>query len=97
MPESEKYYLSYGQIHETVKRLATEMTAAGFDPEVIVAIGTGGFIPARILKTFVNRPIYAVGISYYGVDNVPMEWATMSTRDWHVSARARSTSCTWMR
>jgi len=78
--ESGKYYLSYAQIHETVKGLAAEMTAAGFDPEVIVAIGTGGFIPARILKTFVNRPIYAVGISYYGVDNVPM--ATPQTIQW---------------
>jgi len=75
-----RYYLSYAQIHDTVKRLAAEMTAAGFDPQVIVAIGTGGFIPARILKTFVNRPIYAVGISYYGVDNVPM--ATPQTIQW---------------
>ena len=77
---SSKYYLSYAQIHETVKRLASEIAASGFDPEVIVAIGTGGFIPARILKTFVNRPIYAVGISYYGVDNVPM--ATPQTIQW---------------
>ena len=77
---SARYYLSYAQIHETVKRLAAEMTASGFDPQVIVAIGTGGFIPARILKTFVNRPIYAVGISYYGVDNVPM--ATPQTIQW---------------
>jgi hypoxanthine phosphoribosyltransferase len=79
-PATEKYYLSYAQIHETVKRLAGEVARSGFDPEVIVAIGTGGFIPARILKTFVNRPIYAVGISYYGVDNVPM--ATPQTIQW---------------
>jgi hypothetical protein len=78
--ESPRYYLSYAQIHETVRRLAGEITTAGFDPEVIVAIGTGGFIPARILKTFINRPIYAVGISYYGVDNVPM--ATPQTIQW---------------
>jgi hypoxanthine phosphoribosyltransferase len=78
--DSPRYYLSYAQIHDTVKRLAGEITASGFDPEVIVAIGTGGFIPARILKTFINRPIYAVGISYYGVDNVPM--ATPQTIQW---------------
>ncbi|MBN1837225.1 MAG: phosphoribosyltransferase [Spirochaetales bacterium] len=75
-----RYYLSYGQIHETVKRLAGEIQVSGFDPEVIVAIGTGGFVPARILKTFLNRPIYAVGISYYGVDNVPT--ATPRTIQW---------------
>ena len=80
VPGPGRYHLSYGQIHETVKRLAGEILASGFDPEVIVAIGTGGFIPARILKTFLNRPIYAVGISYYGVDNVPT--ATPRTIQW---------------
>ena len=45
------------------------MEKSGYDPDVIVAIGSGGFIPARILKTFIHRPIYAVGISYYGTDH----------------------------
>jgi hypoxanthine phosphoribosyltransferase len=45
--------------------------ASGFDPDLIVAIGSGGFIPARILKTFIPRPILTVGISYYGPDNKP--------------------------
>ena len=80
MESSEKYCLSYRQIHETVKELARRVTEAGFDPDVIVAIGTGGFIPARILKTFINRPIYAVGISYYGLDNLPK--ATPQTIQW---------------
>jgi hypoxanthine phosphoribosyltransferase len=80
MESTKKYFLSYRQIHETVKELAGRIQAAGFDPDVIVAIGTGGFIPARILKTFVNRPVYAVGISYYGLDNVPK--ATPQTIQW---------------
>jgi len=80
MDQSDKYFLSYGQIHETVKQLARRIGAAGFDPDVIVAIGTGGFIPARILKTFINRPVYAVGITYYGLDNVPK--ATPQTIQW---------------
>ena len=54
MDQSDKYYLSYRQIHETVKQLARRIEAAGFDPDVVVAIGTGGFIPARILKTFIS-------------------------------------------
>ena len=80
MDQPAKYYLSYQQIHETVKQLARRIETAGFDPDVIVAIGTGGFIPARILKTFINRPVYAVGISYYGLDNVPK--ATPQTIQW---------------
>lgn len=66
-----KYFLSYEEIHETIRSLAHTIQADGFDPDVIVAIGTGGFIPARILKTFLKKPILTVGISYYGPDNKP--------------------------
>ncbi len=66
---SDKFYVSYNTVHKLVKGLAEKILASGFDPDVIVAIGSGGFIPARIIKTFINRPIYAVGISYYGLDN----------------------------
>lgn len=68
-----KIYVTYNDIHQAVKRLAEQVQESGFEPDVIVAIGSGGFIPARILKTFINRPIFAVGISYYGIDNKPMD------------------------
>jgi len=67
-----KLHLSYNTIHTTVKNLASEIIESGYDPDVIVAIGTGGFIPARILKTFLPRPILTVGIRYYDDNNVPM-------------------------
>ena len=67
--DADKFYVSYNTVHKLVKGLAEKIEASGFDPDVIVAIGSGGFIPARIIKTFINRPIYAVGISYYGMDN----------------------------
>ena len=68
-----KYYVTYNSIHKAVKELSIEVKKSGFDPDIIVAIGSGGFIPARIMKTFINRPIYTVGISYYGVDKTHME------------------------
>ncbi len=68
-----KFYLSYNQIHKTVKRLSEKIISTGYDPDVIVAIGTGGFIPARMLKTFINKPIYTVGISYYDENNKPKD------------------------
>ena len=70
---SAKYYFSYRQIHKTVKNLADGILADGYDPDVIVAIGTGGFIPARILKTFIDRPILTVGIRYYDENNRPTD------------------------
>jgi len=74
MPPTEidgKYYLSYETIHRTVRGMAGAIAASGFDADVIVAIGTGGYIPARILKTFLKKPVLTVGISYYGADNKP--------------------------
>lgn len=66
-----RYYFSYAAIHRTLQRMAASIVASGFDPDVIVAIGTGGFIPARILRTFLKKPILTVGISYYDADNRP--------------------------
>jgi uncharacterized protein len=66
-----KYFLSYEHIHLSVQALAARIAASGFDPDLIVAIGTGGYIPARILKTYMKKPILTVGISYYGPDNKP--------------------------
>ena len=64
-----KRFFSYNEIHRTVAALSREILASGFDPDVTVAIGTGGFIPARILKTFLKKPILTVGVKLYGDDN----------------------------
>ena len=53
--------------------LADKVRASGFDPDVMVAIGTGGFIPARILKTYLKKPILTVGLLLYSDDNKPKE------------------------
>jgi hypoxanthine phosphoribosyltransferase len=69
MEMTEKRYFSYNEIHRTVACLAREIQASGFDPDVTVAIGTGGFIPARILKTFLKKPILTVGVKLYNDAN----------------------------
>ena len=67
-------YLTYNEIHRTVRRLAELVRSDSYDPDVIVAIGAGGFIPARILRSFLGKPILTVGIAYYDMDNRPTEW-----------------------
>merc|ERR1711879_243467 len=69
----EKIYITYNQIHNTVKTLTEEVKETGFDPDLMVAIGTGGFIPARMAKTFINIPILTVGIAYYDLDDNLMD------------------------
>jgi len=56
---------SYADIHTTVKSLAGRIQAAGFQTDLIVAIGSGGFIPARIMRTYIKKPILTVGIALY--------------------------------
>lgn len=67
----DKYHFSYQDIHRTVASLASCIRAAGYEADVIVAIGSGGYIPARILRTYLDKPILAVGIAYYDKDNKP--------------------------
>ncbi len=69
----DKLYFSYREIHTTVRALAGRIRASGFDPDVMVAIGTGGFIPARILKTYLGKPILTVGLVLYSENHRPSE------------------------
>ena len=58
-----KVFFSYAQIHETICGLVPRIKA--FAPDVIVAIGGGGFIPARMLRTEIKAPILAVSLELY--------------------------------
>ena len=49
-----KVYFSYAQIHETICGLVPDIKK--FNPDVIIAIGGGGFIPARMLRTEIKIP-----------------------------------------
>ncbi len=71
MLDHDRYYFTYADIHETMRRLAEQLEQSSFTPDVIVAIGTGGFIPARILRTYIKKPILTVGLAYYDADNKP--------------------------
>jgi hypoxanthine phosphoribosyltransferase len=58
-----KVFFSYAQIHETICSLIPALAA--WKPDVIVAIGGGGFIPARMLRTQLKIPILAVSLELY--------------------------------
>jgi hypoxanthine phosphoribosyltransferase len=65
----EKYYMKYEDIHIETENLYNIISNSGYSPDVIIAVGTGGFIPARILKSFFKIPIICVTISFYNEDN----------------------------
>lgn len=41
--------LTWGEVYDLVRKLAQAIRAADYQPDVVVAIARGGFVPARIL------------------------------------------------
>ncbi|KAK2602024.1 hypoxanthine-guanine phosphoribosyltransferase [Conoideocrella luteorostrata] len=66
----EKIYVTYNEVHQLCRKSANRILSE-FQPQLMIAIGGGGFIPARILRSFLktpgspNIPIQAIGLSLY--------------------------------
>ncbi|KAF2871991.1 xanthine phosphoribosyltransferas-like protein [Massariosphaeria phaeospora] len=66
----EKVYVTYNQVHKLCQNSA-ERILNDFNPNLMIAIGGGGYVPARILRSFLkkpghpNIPIQAIGLSLY--------------------------------
>jgi hypoxanthine phosphoribosyltransferase len=58
-----KVYYTYNDIHRQVADLAKKVQQ--FKPELMVAIGGGGLVPARILRTFIEVPVLVVTLESY--------------------------------
>ena len=67
-----KIPFSYTEIHNIVKIKSIDIINQ-FNPDVIIAISGGGLIPARILRTYIDIPIYTVSMRYYNKNNEIME------------------------
>lgn len=61
----QKVWYTYDDIHRVIKAVATKIQQSNTQYDAMIAIGGGGFIPARILRTFLDIPIYAITTSYY--------------------------------
>ena len=62
-----KLYYSYTDIHNLIIKSSDEIKL--FNPDLIIAIGGGGFIPARILRSLVDVPIYSVTLKLYNKED----------------------------
>lgn len=60
-----KIFISYEQIHKLVKKIFIDIKNDNWIPDAIVAIASGGLIPSRILKTFIQKDIFVVGLKRY--------------------------------
>ncbi len=60
---AQKYYLTYDDMHKLVSSSSQKLIE--FSPDIIVAIGGGGFIPSRIARTFLKVPMLSVSVKLY--------------------------------
>ncbi|EZG07626.1 hypothetical protein H106_02917 [Trichophyton rubrum CBS 735.88] len=66
----EKVYVTYNQVHKLCQASAGRILEE-FRPNLMIAIGGGGYVPARMLRSFLkkkdspNIPIQAIGLSLY--------------------------------
>ncbi|EPE05927.1 hypoxanthine guanine phosphoribosyltransferase [Ophiostoma piceae UAMH 11346] len=66
----EKIYVTYNDVHKLCQESAPAILDK-FQPQLMIAIGGGGYVPARILRSFLkkpgspNIPIQAIGLSLY--------------------------------
>ncbi len=82
---------SDAQIHAAVSNIVAQ--AREFKPDVIIAIGGGGFIPARMLRTELKIPVLAISLELYD-DNTNTRNTTVQKTQWFdetsgVGARVR--------
>ncbi|KAG8170217.1 hypothetical protein KVR01_000962 [Diaporthe batatas] len=85
----EKLYVTYNDVHKLCQEAAPHILD-NFKPHLMIAIGGGGYVPARILRSFLkkpgspNIPIQAIGLSLYealgGGDGVVEEPGKQVTR-----------------
>ncbi|KEF53989.1 xanthine phosphoribosyltransferase 1 [Exophiala aquamarina CBS 119918] len=87
----EKVYVTYNEIHKLCQTSAPRILQ-DFQPNLMIAIGGGGYVPARILRSFLkqpgapNIPIQAIGLSLYeqlsGSDPVEAPGTKVTRTQW---------------
>ncbi|MBT3691311.1 phosphoribosyltransferase [Candidatus Woesearchaeota archaeon] len=79
----EKVNLTWEEIHESTKELASIINSK-FKPDIVIAIGEGGWIPARLLKNYIKCPYYSIRCKNYDEEDNQLPEATI-TQDIEIS------------
>ena len=60
-----KQYVSFDSIYNDIHTLYNKIKQIPVNIDCIVAIGTGGFIPARLIKNYIEVPVLTMTVSHY--------------------------------
>ena len=65
--------ISWNRVYRLARQLALDIKTSGFRPETIVAIGRGGYVPARILADFLAvMDLTSIKVEHYkGAEKQP--------------------------
>ena len=64
-----KIYLDFNQIKQDVKILSDKIINSYTKYDAIIAISGGGLLPARLLRNYLNIPIYCINVKFYNNNN----------------------------
>ncbi|MBN2335937.1 phosphoribosyltransferase [Candidatus Bathyarchaeota archaeon] len=66
MTNEEYLFLQWGDVQRLCEELADKVTDSGFKPDIIVAVGRGGFDPARIISDQLDcKNLASLQVVYY--------------------------------
>ena len=68
---NEKLYYTYNEIHNIIN--SKKDIIKEFNADIILAIGGGGLIPARMIRSYINKPILVVTLDSYNDENIKDE------------------------
>jgi hypoxanthine phosphoribosyltransferase len=70
--------LTWRRVARDCKALAGKIRASGFSPDMVVAIGRGGLVPARVLCDYLHiKDLTTVKVEHWGITAAPGEKAVL--------------------
>jgi len=70
--------LSWQYVANNAKRLSLQIKSSGYSPNIIVAIGRGGFVPARILCDYLHiKDLTTIKVEHWGITATPDKKASI--------------------
>ena len=81
LPSKERFrceILSWSRVIRDTKKLSKNIKDAGYKPDIIIAIGRGGYVPARILCDYLLiRDLTSIKVEHWGIAATETEKAVI--------------------
>ena len=80
----DKLFYTWEDISSLIKNNSEKIK--NYNPDIVIAIGGGGLIPARLMRNILNKSIYVVTLSLYNDDKIKdeinvIQWIDLDLND----------------